>query len=227
MKCPHCLVEIYFESELNCAYPDEKMGSENSWYGIGLVSGVCPSCKNLIVYYVEGSFEYTVEGEDDIREPYAVYDLIYPCYGSFRKLPCEVPSEYRIDFDEASKVLSISPKSSAALSRRCLQNFLHNHLKIKKHSLAVEIKTFIETQKLPTYLLEAVDAIRNIGNFAAHPLKDTNTGEIIEVENGEAEWTLEVLELLFDFYFVQPERLKNRKDELNDKLVKLGKPKML
>jgi hypothetical protein len=27
---------------------------------------------------------------------------------------------------------------------------------------------------------------------------------IIDVETGEAEWNLDVLELLFDFYFVQP-----------------------
>lgn len=41
--------------------------------------------------------------------------------------------------------------------------------------------------------------MRNIGNFAAHPLKDTSTGEILPVEAGEAEWNLETLEALFDF----------------------------
>jgi hypothetical protein len=39
------------------------------------------------------------------------------------------------------------------------------------------------------------------------------------VEPGEAEWTLDVLEILFDFYFVQPARLKAKRDALNKKLA--------
>jgi hypothetical protein len=75
-------------------------------------------------------------------------------------------------------------------------------------------------------LNDAIDAIRNVGNFAAHPLKDTNTGEIVEVEPGEAEWLIEVLEALFDFTFVQPKRLEERRKKLNAKLTTLGKPPM-
>lgn len=48
----------------------------------------------------------------------------------------------------------------------------------------------------------------------------------MEVEPGEAEWTLDVLESLFDFYFVQPERLKMKKKALDKKLKDSGKPKM-
>jgi hypothetical protein len=79
---------------------------------------------------------------------------------------------------------------------------------------------------VPSYLAQAIDAVRNIGNFAAHPLKDTNTGEIIEVESGEAEWLLEVLEALFDFAFIQPIRLEQKKSALNQKLESIGKPPM-
>ena len=50
-------------------------------------------------------------------------------------------------------------------------------------------------------IMKAVDAIRNIGNFAAHPLKDMTTGIIANVEPGEAEWSLDVLEALFDFVY--------------------------
>lgn len=75
-------------------------------------------------------------------------------------------------------------------------------------------------------LAESVDAIRNIGNFAAHPMKSTSTGEIVEVGPGEAEWILDVIEALFDFYFVQPAKLKAKRDALNSKLHDLGKPPM-
>ena len=65
-----------------------------------------------------------------------------------------------------------------------------------------------------------------IGNFAAHPLKSTTTGSIVDVEPGEAEWNLDVLESLFDFYFVQPAISAKRKAELNKKLKEAGKPKL-
>jgi hypothetical protein len=43
---------------------------------------------------------------------------------------------------------------------------------------------------------------------------------------GEAEWLLDVLEGLFDFYFVQPALLKAKRDALNKKLKDAGKPAM-
>ncbi len=48
----------------------------------------------------------------------------------------------------------------------------------------------------------------------------------MDVEPGEAEWLLEVLEALFDFAFVQPKKLEERKKKLNKKLQDLGKPQM-
>ena len=52
------------------------------------------------------------------------------------------------------------------------------------------------------------------------------TGEIIEVEPGEAEWNLNILERLFDFYFVQPEISRKKRENLNKKLKDAGKPQM-
>lgn len=57
-------------------------------------------------------------------------------------------------------------------------------------------------------------------------MKSTNTGEILPVEREEAEWNLDVLEALFDFYCVQHVRLQKKKDELNSKLKEAQKPLM-
>lgn len=73
---------------------------------------------------------------------------------------------------------------------------------------------------------ESIDAVRNIGNFAAHPSKSTATGEIADVEPGEADWNLDVLESLFEFYFIQPAQTRRKKDELIKKLEEYGKPPM-
>jgi hypothetical protein len=63
-----------------------------------------------------------------------------------------------------------------------------------------------------------------IGNFAAHPMKNTASGEIHDVEPGEAEWLVETIASLMDFTFVQPARFTERKSAMNAKLVAAGKP---
>jgi len=63
-----------------------------------------------------------------------------------------------------------------------------------------------------------------VGNFAAHPIKDTNTGAITDVEEGEAELLIETLESLFDFAFVQPAKWAASKAAINAKLSAAGKP---
>jgi hypothetical protein len=89
--------------------------------------------------------------------------------------------------------LPFSAKSSAALSRRCLQNLLREKAGVKHQDLAKEIQEVLDSRVLPSHLADAIDAIRNIGNFAAHPMKSQHTGEMVSVEPGEAEWTLDVL----------------------------------
>jgi hypothetical protein len=121
-------------------------------------------------------------------------------------------------------VLSLSPKASAALSRRNLQAIIHDEAGVKERDLNAEIQVLIDSGKVPTHISEGLHAVRQIGNFAAHPIKSTSTGEIVDVELGEAEWNLDVLESLFDFYFVQPVIAAKRKAELNKKLKDAGKP---
>ncbi|MFC3769467.1 hypothetical protein [Paenibacillus sp. GCM10012303] len=51
----------------------------------------------------------------------------------------------------------------------------------------------------------------------------------MDIEEGEAEWLLDVLEAVFDLTFVQPIMLEERKEKLNKlnaKLRELGKEKM-
>lgn len=141
-------------------------------------------------------------------------------------LPTQVPNEYADNYKEACLTIADSPKASAALSRRCLQHLLREEAGVKKADLANEIQQVLDDAKLPSHLLESLDAVRNIGNFAAHPIKSTASGEIIDVEPGEAEWNLDVLESLFDFFFVQPAVLKKKRDALNAKLKEAGKPEI-
>jgi hypothetical protein len=150
--------------------------------------------------------------------------MAYPQNISARPLPAEVPEPYRGDFEEAAAVIPLSPKASAALSRRNLQAILRNEAKTKKKDLADQIDEVIAAGLLPSHILDGLDAVRHIGNFAAHSMKSVSTGEIVEVEPGEAEWDLDILESLFDFYFVQPALTAKRRAALNEKLKDLNKP---
>ena len=132
-----------------------------------------------------------------------------------KPVPEEIPDNLRTDFIEARLVLEYSPKASAALSRRVLQSLIRDKEGISKKNLYKEIDELLKLNKLPSYLADVVDGIRHYGNFAAHPSEDSVTGEIIEVEPGEAEWMLEILDDLFDFYFGQPKKVQERKDSLN------------
>ena len=107
-----------------------------------------------------------------------------------------------------------------------MQHLLREKAGIKKDDLAREIQQVIDSSQLPSYLKDSLDAVRNIGAFAAHPIKSHSTGEIIDVELGEAEWNLDVLESLFDFYFTQPAILQKKRNSLNAKLKDAGKPEM-
>jgi hypothetical protein len=48
--------------------------------------------------------------------------------------------------------------------------------------LNAEIETLIASGKLPSHISEGLHAVRVIGNFGAHPIKSTSTGEIVEVK---------------------------------------------
>lgn len=205
-KCPHCLVTIHIKmDELTLLGVDP----DHSWKRIK--GQLCPNCGR---YVIEMDY-HDAEGTHTV--------LIYP-KASARPVSPEVDSPYSVDFKEASLVLADSPKASAAISRRCLQAILREKAGITKRNLAEEIEEFINDAKTPKHIAESVDGVRQIGNFAAHPIKSTSSGEIVDVENGEAEWCLEVLELLFDFYFVQPKSIKSRRTALNAKLKTVGKP---
>jgi hypothetical protein len=136
-------------------------------------------------------------------------------------VPPEVPRSIRDDYEEAARVLPHSAKASAALSRRCLQHVLKEAAKTKADWLAQqidEVKTI-----LPPDIASNLDYVRTIGKFAVHPEKSKVTGEIVDVESGEADWNLDVLDSLFDLYYARPAHDKKVREEFDKKLEKMGK----
>lgn len=214
MKCPHCLDNFCEVGQDGLTiWQGQELGIDIN--GAWFVRWVrCPGCKKLIIF-----LESHKGGSIHVHPN-------YPKSMARSPLPPAVPEEYASDYKEACNVLPESAKASAAISRRLLQHLLREKGGVKHSDLAREIQEVIDSGKLPSYLTTAVDGVRNIGNFGTHPIKSTNTGEIIDVEPGEAEWLLDTLEGLFDFYFVQPTILQKKRDALDQKLKEAGKPPM-
>ena len=220
MKCPHCSIHFhdnwdrqYFDRG-NAQLTTDFDGTTAYWM---YRSANCPSCRDWTI-------QMTL-GKD--KKPLMDWRQVYPIGANRGPVPPEVPPEIARDYIEACNVLPISAKASAALSRRCLQNMLHAH-GYKARDLAKEIDLLLnETdprKALPHKLRVTVDAIRNFGNFGAHPIDDKTTLQVIEVEPHEAEWCLETIENLVEHFYVGPAAAAAMKAALDGKLAAGGKP---
>lgn len=209
MQCPHCLIGI------KETWKTSSISTIRGEYW-GIKHMYCTECGKIVITFNGHKNDGTLITEQ----------MIYPKQISRVAIPLEVEKEFSEDYNEACLILNDSPKASAALSRRCLQNIIRQKSGIKERDLHAEIDKVITSNIFPGHIAEVLDAIRHFGNFGAHPIEDAQTGAIITVEVGEAEWLLDILEELFDFYYVQPKRIQTRKEELNKKLADAGKNPM-
>ena len=224
MKCPHCLLEIHpIENTTRLEYtvvPSIEDGShKDSDYQILATLKVCPNCKGASVDFDR----YDFSGYRYDRR------TVFPTVGNYNPAPPEVPALVADDFNEANVVLKLSPKASAALSRRCLQGILSAHGYTSKNlvdQISAALNETDASKALPSAIRENMDAIRNFGNFSAHPITDKTSLQVVEVEEGEAEWCLEILRDLFDHYYVSPAKAAARRASLSTKLANAGKPAM-
>lgn len=219
MKCPHCNVDFH-DNEYRIPVG---VDNDGAWF---LSRRTCSSCRRFVLMLLNGG---ALLGNGGVLANLISVDrqvLVYPKATMRAPCPAQVPVHYAEDYKEACLVLTDSPKASAALTRRCLQNLLRDHFKVKPGNLADEIQEVLDSGKVPTGLAEEIDAVRNVGNFAAHPLKSQQSGQVMAVEAGEAEWNLEVIESLFDFSFVEPAARAKRRAALNQKLQEAGKKAM-
>lgn len=218
-RCPHCGVTVKFIRGPN-GWPEGSFQDvQLNQFMTQIRSAQCPACNRPVA--AMNAYEQATSQSPQV---YRGSRFIYPSVAYRQPISTEVPPHIRSDYEEAVLILSDSQKASAALSRRCLQTLLREAAATKAKDLSDQIDEVLPL--LPGYLAKQLDAVRNIGNFAAHAVKSKSTGEIVEVEPGEAEWNLDVLDLLFDFYYEQPRVAQERRDALNKKLTDAGKPPM-
>ena len=94
---------------------------------------------------------------------------------------------------------------------------IRNFCDIQKSTLNAEISALrqqVDSGQSPKHVLpdtvDAIDAVRNIGNIGAHMEEDIN--KIIDVDPAEAQALIGLIELLFEEWYVHRE---NRREKLN------------
>jgi hypothetical protein len=118
-----------------------------------------------------------------------------------------VPPALTNDYYEACAIEALSPKAAATLARRCIQGMIRDFCNISEKTLFAEItklKQQVEAgaaaQGVTEDTIAAIDAVRSIGNIGAHMEADINV--IVDIEPGEAQALIELIELLFQDWYV-------------------------
>ena len=224
MNCPHCGIAFHEDWKIVDIQTNSMTQPAAVWK---IRSVICPGCRNS-VFELERYNGIPHPQSGAFQHVYQNRQRVFPVNTYRRPTPVEIPTEIREDYEEACKVLPISHKAAAALTRRCLQAVLRGQ-GYGQRDLAKQIDALLNepdpTKAIPSALRQTVDAVRNFGNFSAHPVTDQTTLQIIDVDLGEAEWCLDILDEMFDHYYVKPAQAAARKAALDEKLQAAGKPR--
>jgi hypothetical protein len=197
MECPHCLSE-YTATPHYFALGEDQDGS---WQVSNLR---CPTCDRLIIALC------TKEG--------CTYPA-WPASSTRARLSSDVPADFAADYHVASQILFYSPEASAAISRRSLHRFLAGQVHAGHGGLADQIRQAAISSSLPAYLKQALQKLSQVAKLEPDSAKSLRPDIMTAVEPGEPEWLLDVLQSLFDHFFVLPARMQRKQDALEEKLT--------
>jgi Domain of unknown function (DUF4145) len=214
--CPHCgrpqiATRANYQSD-RVALDVGKFAEahENGAYLSSLVTAVrCASetCNKIAIAVEFGSAPATDFGPGMVLDGSEFFtSMIYPrpCGKPF---PDGVPLAMLEDYNEAWAIVDLSPKASATLARRCLQSMIRDFCNITRKNLHQEIEALekaLKDDELPKGVdvetVQAMKALRDVGNIGAH--MSQMDGVIVNVDPGEAEALLKLIEMLFNDWYV-------------------------
>lgn len=223
-RCPFCM-HFQVLSDKNLRSTSGIIGSEFNKHSVKVGRLLAVECMNA------DCKEIAVHA--DIGIPLTLGSIQHPSslgrsLMTFRLRPCSmakpqrecVPKPLVADYEEACAILGGSPKASATLARRCLQGMIRDFCGIKKGTLASEIAELqkqVEEEKAPRQVseesIEAIQAVRKIGNIGAHFEKDINL--IIDVTSEEAQCLISLVEILFEEWYVSRHLRQQRLAQIN------------
>ena len=210
-KCPFCQNDQtvvsgkYHSQDLHINVGNNEIGI----FGVSIFAIGCSNvkCKRVELHISTGRGSRNYNGDFEVN----AVDIIsrhrlWP-ESSHKPQPDFIPAPIVQDYIEASRIRDLSPKASATLSRRCIQGMIRDFCKISKNRLLDEITELskrLESGTAPAGVnsesVEAIDHVRSIGNIGAHMEKDIDV--IVDVDPGEAQALLDLIEMLFEEWYV-------------------------
>ena len=139
--------------------------------------------------------------------------------GSCKTFPDYIKKEILEDYREACAIKNLSPKASATLARRCLQGMVRDFFNIEDEKTLYDELSEIK-DKVDKDLWGPINKIREYGNIAAHPTKE-NVNTILDIDEGEVDDLIWLIELLFDEWYVK----RHEKDKKLKEIENMGKSK--
>lgn len=134
-----------------------------------------------------------------------------------RQFPDYIPKPIRQDYEEACSIVTLSPKASATLARRCLQGMIRDFWGIQKNRLIDEIN---ELQgKISEVQWKTINALRKLGNIGAHMEKDVNL--MVDIDPSEAQQLVKLIELLLEKWYVA----RHDEEQLQDEILQIAEDK--
>jgi len=216
-ECPHCghsQTGAYRNNKSDQwipDFPETSLGPVGTLNHMRIcLNGDCKKVSFTVYLYAQGK-----DGAGDTvlkGKPLETWRLIPE--SSAKPQPDSVPKPLQDDYFEACRIRDLSPKASATLARRCLQGMIRNFCGITKPTLKAEIEaldSLVQEGKEPRGVtpesVKAIDNVRGVGNIGAHMEKDINL--IVDIDPGEAQVLIELIETLFDeWYVARDERTK-------------------
>lgn len=163
-----------------------------------------PDCTELCIEAELSGYDRRSDGEIDLHFPDNSWKL--RPQGTVRQFPDYVPTAILADYREACLILELSPKASATLSRRCLQGMIRHVWGVRPGRLVDEIQAIRKDVDNASW--QAIDAVRQLGNVGAHMEKDIDV--IVDVDPGEAELLVQLVETLIVEWYVNREESRRR-----------------
>ena len=192
--CPFCnhtfpLISHTYYEYLN----DFKLPVKGGWlldktYSFKVRMHRCPNCEKITSFA-----DYS--GSEMPQKTIPIFPVSIA-----KQFPSYVPESIRQDYEEACAIVTLSPKASATLSRRCLQGMIRDFWGITgKKRLIDEIDALQD--KVSAAQWKILNSIRRLGNIGAHPEADVNL--IIDIEPVDAQKLISVIELLIQQWYIE------------------------
>jgi hypothetical protein len=174
-----------------------------------------PDCLKSTVHVKIGTGYHNGQGYVFEEAPDVLFNQFVVPQGTAKPQGSYVPKALVEDYTEACLIAELSPKAAATLIRRCLQGMIRDFAGISKDRLIDEIKALrlsvdegTADRAVSIESVDAIDAVRSIGNIGAH--MERNINEIVEVDAGEAQALIELVEMLFEEWYGARQKRRDR-----------------